>query len=377
MKCKTLKTWLPLLLAVALTGCAGMKEARQPMTCTPTTFESGKYTPKAENFQIIMDASQTMANRGGRDFQSTKNFVSAVNASLPADLGANTGLRSFGHSERQSKNLTDLVYGMAKYSRDDLQKGLEKVKYAGGTSPLGAAITAAGVDLEKASGTSVLLIVSDATQNVMDNAPAAAQALKAKMGDKLCIYTVWVGDDVAGQKVLEKVATVGACGFATSAAALTEQGALAAFVEKVFLTKKPAPAPVAAPAPVPVPVPAPIPPPAPVKQKEIITLNLLFDFDKATIKDDMVPVLEQAKTILNEDPNAAFIVSGHADSVGADVYNQGLSERRAVAVKNWLVTNGISASRLETVGYGETQPKFDNATSEGRKLNRRVEIQTK
>jgi len=132
--------------------------------------------------------------------------------------------------------------------------------------------------------------------------------------------------------------------------------------------------------PQPKPVPAPPPPvakpaPAPVA-KEIITFNLLFGFDKHDITDEMIPVLEQAKAILDEEPSATFMVSGHTCSIGTDEYNQALSERRANSIKNWLVSNGIAENRLEAVGYGETQPKFDNDTLDGRKSNRRVEIQT-
>ena len=137
---------------------------------------------------------------------------------------------------------------------------------------------------------------------------------------------------------------------------------------------KPAPAPMAKPEPAPAPV--VVPPPAPV-QKEIITFNLLFGFDKHQITDDMIPVLEQAKQILTEDPAASFEVMGHTCSIGSDAYNQKLSERRANSVKNWLVSNGIAAERLNAVGYGESQPKYDNSTEESRKLNRRVEITTK
>jgi len=135
---------------------------------------------------------------------------------------------------------------------------------------------------------------------------------------------------------------------------------------------KPAPAPAAKPAPAPVVV----PPPAPV-QKEIITFNLLFGFDKHQITDDMIPVLEQAKAILEEDKSASFEIMGHTCSIGSDAYNQKLSERRANSVKNWLVGNGVAAERLHAVGYGESQPKYDNSTEESRKLNRRVEITTR
>ncbi len=135
------------------------------------------------------------------------------------------------------------------------------------------------------------------------------------------------------------------------------------------------PAPIVKPKPVPPPV---VKKPAPVKvTKEIITFNLLFGFDKHDITDEMIPALEQAKIILDEDTATTFLILGHTCSVGSDSYNQKLSERRAASVKNWLVNNGIASDRLESIGYGESQPKYDNSTEDSRKLNRRVEIQTR
>jgi OOP family OmpA-OmpF porin len=127
--------------------------------------------------------------------------------------------------------------------------------------------------------------------------------------------------------------------------------------------------------------PPPPPPPVVVKPtpkvtKEIITFNLQFGFDKYEITDEMIPALEQAKLILDEDSATTFLVLGHTCSIGSDSYNQSLSERRATSVKNWLVSSGISAERLEAIGYGESQPKYDNGIEESRKLNRRVEILT-
>jgi OOP family OmpA-OmpF porin len=130
------------------------------------------------------------------------------------------------------------------------------------------------------------------------------------------------------------------------------------------------------PPPPPKPKPEPEPEPAPLA-KEIITFNLVFGFDKYQITDEMIPVLEQARAILDEDPRSTFMVMGHTCSIGPADYNQKLSERRAASVKSWLISNGIAADRLEAIGYGENQPKYDNNTRDGRKLNRRVEIQTR
>jgi OOP family OmpA-OmpF porin len=110
---------------------------------------------------------------------------------------------------------------------------------------------------------------------------------------------------------------------------------------------------------------------------EKITLkgDTLFDFDKSVVKPEGKAVLDrlvdQAK-----DLNLEVIVAiGHADWTGTDAYNQKLSERRAAAVKAYLVSKGIAANRVHTEGKGESQPVADNKTKEGRAKNRRVEVE--
>jgi OOP family OmpA-OmpF porin len=102
---------------------------------------------------------------------------------------------------------------------------------------------------------------------------------------------------------------------------------------------------------------------------------LLFDFDKAVIKKDFYPVLDETKKIFDDYPTMKVQIDGHADSKGSDAYNQKLSERRAKAVMMYLVNSvGIDASRLSAVGYGESKPAYPNDTEELRALNRRVEF---
>ncbi|MFH4965963.1 OmpA family protein [Gaetbulibacter sp. M235] len=102
--------------------------------------------------------------------------------------------------------------------------------------------------------------------------------------------------------------------------------------------------------------------------------TILFDTGKSSIKTQSAAVLGDIIKILNEYPNSKFTVEGHTDSVGSDATNQKLSEARAGAVKDYLVTNGIDASRLSSIGYGESKPIDTNATSKGKANNRRVEI---
>jgi outer membrane protein OmpA-like peptidoglycan-associated protein len=140
----------------------------------------------------------------------------------------------------------------------------------------------------------------------------------------------------------------------------------------------PPPAPkVEAPAPPPPPAPkVELPPPPPVKER-IVLRGINFDFDKSDIKKEFVPVLEEAAKILKNHPNTTVVIEGHTDAIGTDKYNQGLSERRANSVKKFLISRGIPASQLETIGYGKSKPIADNKTAAGRAMNRRVEFKVK
>lgn len=102
--------------------------------------------------------------------------------------------------------------------------------------------------------------------------------------------------------------------------------------------------------------------------------GVYFDFDKATIKPEGKAVLDQAAALLGKHERVVVEVAGHTDSVGSDAYNQGLSERRANAVKDYLVGKGVTATRLTARGYGESRPVASNDTDAGRAENRRVEL---
>ncbi|WP_368562411.1 OmpA family protein [Pseudoxanthomonas sp. UTMC 1351] len=100
-----------------------------------------------------------------------------------------------------------------------------------------------------------------------------------------------------------------------------------------------------------------------------------FDFDKSTLRPDAVSILSEATEILKRYPDLKVEVAGHTDSVGTDAYNQGLSERRAKTVYDYLTSNGVDASRLVGPnGYGESRPIDTNDTAEGRARNRRTEL---
>ena len=109
-------------------------------------------------------------------------------------------------------------------------------------------------------------------------------------------------------------------------------------------------------------------------RRTIVLRGINFDFDRATIKPEFEGVLDAGVEALKENADVRVQVAGYTDSVGTDAYNQGLSERRANAVLEYLSTHGIDGSRLSAVGFGETNPVADNATDDGRSQNRRVEL---
>jgi len=102
--------------------------------------------------------------------------------------------------------------------------------------------------------------------------------------------------------------------------------------------------------------------------------NVLFAFDKSTLSDDAKINLDKLVKVLNNYPDTDIEVQGHTDSKGSKAYNQALSERRANEVADYLTREGITASRTTIKGFGETVPKYENETAEGRAQNRRVEF---
>ncbi len=117
-----------------------------------------------------------------------------------------------------------------------------------------------------------------------------------------------------------------------------------------------------------------VPPPAPTVSDRL-AVHVNFDFDKATIRDADIAELQKAVDFVKKYPGYRISIEGHTDSMGSVNYNQRLSERRAGAVKEYLLKHGVAdGTRLKAKGYGKSKPVADNSTAAGRFKNRRVEI---
>jgi OOP family OmpA-OmpF porin len=122
------------------------------------------------------------------------------------------------------------------------------------------------------------------------------------------------------------------------------------------------------------PPPLPEPTPAPVVRQRIVLRGVNFDFNSSVVRPESRPVLDQAATLLKQNPGVHVVVKGYTDSIGSAEYNQALSVRRAEAVYRYLVNLGVDPERLTVEGFGKTNPIASNDTEEGRAQNRRVEL---
>jgi OOP family OmpA-OmpF porin len=109
-------------------------------------------------------------------------------------------------------------------------------------------------------------------------------------------------------------------------------------------------------------------------ERTIILDDVLFDFDKSTIKPEAAKILDRLVAFMNENKDKKVALAGHTDNIGTEAYNMGLSNRRWMSVRDYVVKKGVASGRVSGQGFGESKPIADNKTAEGRAKNRRVEI---
>lgn len=345
--------------------------------------KSGQLVQKTNSFFVLNDSSSSMGKTylesvdySGTKLDVEKNLLNKVNKTIPA-INLSSGLLSFGFGPCLNWHTTHLNQPLQTYSPSSFESAITSLQCSSGGTPLAEALNASSPALAAAPGNIALIVFSDG-QDEISPVPAA-QALKAQYGDRLCIYTVWVGneDEASGQATLQQISDVSGCGFATTADAITSPKGSSDFVKQVFF--KPG-TPVAAPQDddqdgvINAKDKCPDTPKGAIVDKDGCWAfhGVLFDFDSDKVKSKYDPLIQNAVHVLRLNPGLTIQVQGHTDSYGTDAYNQNLSERRAHAVKQELVKQGVDGKRLTTAGFGESQPVDSNDTDEGRAYNRRV-----
>ena len=381
-------------LSALMSGCASQPlstfKTFQPLNLN-SLVSSGLFVQKTDNFFVLNDSSSSMAdNYVGADYVAQpspiklaveKEILTRINLTIP-DLKLTTSIRSFGFGPCMDWEFTKLNLPPTGYSKTSFAKGIDTLTCASGGTPLDNGIEATAKDLSATTGNIAVLILSDGGVDT-DPAPAV-KALKQQYGNRLCVYTVWVGNkqEKYGQNVLNQLTDIAGCGFGTTAERISTPEGMTAFVATVFLKDG-----------------KPIPASGCVMQDDdgdgvsncsdkcpntlkgarvnafgCWVVDIKFDNDKSNIKPQYYPELDNAVTVINQNPGINIEVQGHTSSTGTVAHNQKLSERRALAVKNYL-SSKTNAGVLTARGYGLNRPIDTNETEEGRANNRRVQLE--
>ena len=452
MKSKTMiKVIVPSIALALLMGCAAQKAVTPGIKAVDLNpkIVSGQLSQKANAFEVIFDATASMNEiyKKGTKLNQEKSLVTLFNDTIP-NLKLTAAARAFGQFSPFADATSKSLFGPTDYTKSSLPQAMEPFTSGLGFSPLDAAFDGATDDLRSPKGQLAVIAFSDGEDMEKYTPVDAAQRMKNTYGDRVCIYTVQLGENEEGKKLLKKVADAGQCGFMVTGDDISTPEEMAGFVEKIFLKTAVAerrpeavvldsdgdgvvdnldkcpgtpagvkvnrdgcpldtdgdgvydyldkcpgtpagvkvdqdgcPPPVAVQTAVPpMAVPAAAVPQAPsatetaIVEKGRVTLNVKFDFDKADIRKEFHQDIGNLAAVMKKYPDLKILIEGHTDSIGGVKYNEKLSERRADAVKKYLVEKfGIEASRLTTKGYGLSRPVASNAKKDGRQKNRRVD----
>ena len=371
-------SWLLLLIVgIMLVGCAAYVpfEPYKPLDLN-AMLKSGAYVPKIDSFLVIFDSSGSMDEmyKGRKKVDIARNFVHRMNHSIP-DMKLTAGLRKFSGNSNPFAKVSVLIYGMTNYTKSGLDEALKTIRWGIGDTPLSYAINQGTGDLQAAPGQIAVIVVSDGRST--DGAPVSAAAnMKKVYGDRVCIYTVLIGDSEVGKQNMDEIARVGGCGFSINEEATSSAEGMSDYVKRVFLkqvaesndddqdgvlnNKDKCPD---------------TPRGAKVDERGCWVIEgIYFDTDKAIIKTESFKALNEVVAVLRRNPGVNVRIEGHTDFRASEAYNQRLSEARANAVMNYLIDAGIDRTRLTAEGFGELKPAFPNTSPENMAKNRRVEI---
>ncbi len=319
---------------------------------------------KGDNPQVVeeTDEEYTMdCNRCHQDshyskFDFAKELAQGFNQTIP-ELDYTGTLRTFGYPVYVNFNYglkPNDVNAFLKYDKKEFSRAIRKILEADGVSPLGYTLEATANDWYDHEGKIAVIIISDGV-GMGEKEVLAAEDLKARYGDDICIYTILIGNSPKGRRVMNKIALSGQCGLAISGDLLMDKEKMEDFVRKIFLTR------------------------ALVRSGDdgdgdgipdcmddcpstmlgkkvgdngcwdlVLTADVLFDFDKDNLKPKGIIAMGMVLKMLNQYPFLDVHIGGHTDNYGSMAYNIGLSKRRAQTGKDFLIKNGIVKDRIST-----------------------------
>ncbi len=350
--------------------------------------EMGEYMRvKVNDFIVILDASGSkyLPYSGKIKLKVAKDIVRRFNQHTPKRplFG---GLRRYGFEAGAWSVPTALIYGMADYSRPGFARSIETVRWAGGKSPMTLAIDKASDDFQQAKGHYLALVIVSDGKIYQGDPLGAARNIKARYGDRICIYTCLVGDLPFGWDLLKRIAKAGKCGYAIKADDLDPEKTMRDWVDDVFhrgRKAEPDEPIIARPKKERPPIrereTPPIVRPAEKGPCELLDellrrLKVQFELNKWKIRPEYRADLDYLAHLMIKCEDAILDIQGHTCNIWTEKYNMKLSHLRATEVMKYLVNRGVNPNRLAVSGAGLTIPAASNKTEGGRVANRRVEF---
>lgn len=307
--------------------------------------QAAELVRKVDSFDLLADQSGSMMMKmeGSKMTKAAgaKQVLTSIVEALP-DLGWKSSVHTVAPAGK--------VVGYGDFDRAAMKGGIAGLKADGGVfgkmTPMGDGLYALSGDFAGMTRPAAVVLASDGGNNEGID-PVAEVVTIYQNQPGICFHVVSFADTPEGQEVLDKIAGLKKCSVtAKGADLLADQKALNQFVEDVFYGAG--------------------------VEDALVLHGVNFAFDSYALDAKAKGVLDEAAAVLKE-KKVNVTLEGWTDYIGSDAYNKKLSQNRANAVKTYLVEQGVPAASINAVGMGKSF-KFDNATEEGRYLNRRVEF---
>lgn len=328
------------LITAMLALCAGSAFAND-MDKNPANM-----VKKIDSFTFFVDQSGSMM-QNSNDIQRVKmdvakDVLARVNGKIPA-LGYAGGLHTFaGFKEIQP---------VVPYNQEQMAGSISTLRdnldVFGRLTPMGRGLSSLKPVISNMARPAAIILVSDGMNNAGVDPVAEAQSIYAE-NPNVCFHIISLADNDEGKNTLNQIAALNSCTVMVDGKdLLMNDAAVDKFVADVFYTYS--------------------------GSDTIVLRSVLFPFDSSQITPASAAILDEVANIIMGQTKKIQI-NGYTCSMGTVAYNQGLSERRAAAVKRYLESRSVPGSMMTTVGHGMLNPKYDNSTEEGRRLNRRATI---
>jgi len=353
-----------------------------PVQVGPVAPRSGEQVAVDQSIMLV-DTSASIHK--SEQFPGEKALLQSLVASMP-NGSYEAGTTAFGGLRRDAHPLSS-------FDRSGLASHAAGLPYLSEGTPIHSVLAEAGAALEGKDGRAAVTLISDGSPSDawgrdVDDATAleAAQAMAESHGGTVCVHTVQVGDDPAGAAFLQRLAAATGCGSTRLAASLSSASAIQDFQREVYMGKAEASPPL----------------PQAAKPGDRDGDGVTDDRDEcprtpsgaradgrgcwvirglnfATNSAEIDPtskrrLVQEVVPVITQNSGVQLRIDGHTDSRGAAAYNQQLSERRAQSVRDFLISQGVPASRLTARGFGEASPIAPNDTPENLRRNRRTEL---